>query len=72
MSRAIRSPLQDTTPTAYLPARMVQARYRVSEMTLWRWLANPDLRFPKPLRINRYRYWPVSELDAWDASRRAA
>lgn len=49
-----------------LPARQVLARYGVTDMTLWRWLRDPKLDFPQPLYINRYRYWPLEDLEAWE------
>jgi predicted DNA-binding transcriptional regulator AlpA len=53
----------------YLPGREVRDRYHVSDMTLWRWLRNAELKFPKPTVINRRRYWLVEELEAWDRAR---
>ena len=52
--------------TSYLPARKVRERYDVSDMTLWRWLKDPDLNFPKPMRINNRRLWNNGHLDAFD------
>jgi len=37
-------------------------------MSLWRWLRDTELGFPKPLRINDRRYWHESELVAWERS----
>ncbi len=37
----------------------------VSDMTLWRWLKDPDVGFPKPIRIARRRYWRLAELEAF-------
>ena len=37
----------------------------VSDMTIWRRLADPELNFPKPLYIGRRRYWRESELVEW-------
>ena len=37
----------------------------VSDMTLWRWLADPALDFPKPLKLRTRRYWRESEVTAW-------
>jgi predicted DNA-binding transcriptional regulator AlpA len=54
---------------SYLPANQVRARYCVSAMTLWRWLRNPSLGFPKPTIINNRRYWLLAELEAWEAQR---
>jgi predicted DNA-binding transcriptional regulator AlpA len=56
----------------YLPARQVWERYGVTSMSLWRWLRDPDLRFPKPMRIGRFRYWRLSDLIAWEWSRSVA
>jgi predicted DNA-binding transcriptional regulator AlpA len=49
----------------FLTAPMVERRYSVSTMTLWRWLKS-DNGFPKPMYIGRYRYWREGELDAWE------
>lgn len=53
----------------YLPARQVWERYGVTSMSLWRWLRDADLRFPKPMRIGQFRYWRLSDLVAWEKSR---
>lgn len=53
----------------YLPGRQVRDRYNVSDMTLWRWMRRPDLKFPQPTVINRRRYWPVEALEAWERNR---
>jgi predicted DNA-binding transcriptional regulator AlpA len=54
---------------SFLPASSVWARYRVTSMTIHRWLANPDLGFPKPFYLGRFRFWRVAELEAWEATR---
>ena len=41
----------------------------VSDMTLWRWLDNPAMNFPKPIRIGARRYWREAEVAAWLDSR---
>ncbi|WP_245581918.1 helix-turn-helix transcriptional regulator [Phyllobacterium phragmitis] len=58
-----------------MTAPQVRSRYHVTDMTLWRWLQNPDLDFPKPTIINRRRYFPEADLIAWErkqAGRNAA
>ena len=58
--------------TTYLNAGQVRTRYGgVSDMALWRWLQDDDLGFPKPLRINRRRFWKASDLTAWERARRS-
>lgn len=37
----------------------------VSAMTLWRWLNDPEKRFPKPIYIGRRRYWREADVIAW-------
>jgi len=54
-----------------MPSRQVRARYNVSDMGLWRWLWNPELKFPQPIYINKRRYWPLSALQAWEIARAA-
>lgn len=37
----------------------------VSDMTLWRWLADRALNFPKPIYIARRRYFREAEILEW-------
>jgi predicted DNA-binding transcriptional regulator AlpA len=53
----------------FLPARQVWERYGVTQMCLWRWLKDADLKFPQPMRIGRLRYWRLSDLAAWERAR---
>jgi predicted DNA-binding transcriptional regulator AlpA len=53
----------------YLPAARVRARYGISAMSIHRWLADPKLKFPKPLYIGRYRYWRLADLAEWERHR---
>ncbi|ESW69072.1 DNA-binding protein [Mesorhizobium sp. C277A] len=55
----------------YRTSREVRARYGdASEMSLWRWLRDPKLDFPKPLIIQRRRFWTDEQLDEFDARQR--
>jgi predicted DNA-binding transcriptional regulator AlpA len=51
-----------------LPARLVRRRYSVSSMSIHRWLKDPNLAFPRPILIGRFRYWHLAELIAWEAT----
>ena len=51
----------------FLPARRVWERYGVTSMTLWRWLRDESMDFPRPLYLGRFRYWRATELEAWEA-----
>jgi aromatic ring-cleaving dioxygenase len=54
----------------FLSARQVRERYgNRSDMALWRWLRDEKLNFPKPLYINQFRYWKLTELVAWERDR---
>lgn len=37
----------------------------VSDMTLWRWLNDPALHFPRPAYIAKRRYWREADVIAW-------
>ena len=53
----------------YLPARAVWERYGVTNMSIYRWVANKDMGFPAPFYIGRFRYWRLEDLRAWEAGR---
>ena len=60
------------TPTdndVFLPAGRVRQCYGVSDMSLYRWLHDQELNFPKPIYIGRYRYWRLADLLAFEQSR---
>ena len=50
----------------FLPARQVWERYSVTSMTLWRWVADERMGFPKPVYFGRFRYWRMADLEAWE------
>ncbi|WP_320202404.1 helix-turn-helix transcriptional regulator [Agrobacterium rosae] len=57
----------------YLSATAVCARYdNKTKMTLYRWCKDPELNFPKPVKIRGQNYWLVSELNAYDSSMEGA
>ncbi len=60
------------TDSNLLPARDVLARYQVVERTISRWLADPSMSFPAPIKIRQRRYWREADLLAWERSRATA
>lgn len=48
-----------------LPASAVREKFGVTDMTLWRWLDDEELAFPRPIYIKRNRYWREDDLAAW-------
>jgi hypothetical protein len=56
----------------FLTANQVRARYGgISDMTLWRWLRDPDMNFPQPTVINGRRYFDAEKQDAFDREQAA-
>lgn len=54
---------------ALLPARQTMQRYGIADRTLDRWLADPALSFPKPVVVNKRRYFRVADLQSWERDR---
>ena len=60
-------------PLVYLSAAQVCKRYGITDMSLWRWLHDPELGFPQPaLRVKTHRLWTPAQLAEFEASRTAA
>jgi predicted DNA-binding transcriptional regulator AlpA len=63
----------DAADDVYLPAKKVRQRYGdVSDMTLWRWIHDPVMEFPKPDYFGTRRYWKRSRLEHWERRRAVA
>jgi hypothetical protein len=60
------SPTEDGT---WLPARKVWGRYHTTDRTLDRWVADPEMGFPRPMVIKKRRYFNEAELTAWERRR---
>ncbi|ESX12017.1 MULTISPECIES: hypothetical protein [unclassified Mesorhizobium] len=58
----------NNTKTEFLPAGQVWRRYGVTSMSLWRWVKDETLGFPKPFYIGRYRYWRLADIEAWESA----
>lgn len=51
---------------ALIPARTVRTLCGdISDTSLWRWLNNDRLGFPKPTVIQKRRYWREREIRTW-------
>lgn len=68
-----RTPSESVLPAAddvYLTARQVRARFGdLSDMSLWRWINDPEMDFPRPLVVNTRRFWRLSDLVRWERGR---
>ena len=56
----------------HLPAKRVCDRFDISKMTLWRWLKDEKLTFPRPIVMNGRRYFNEQEIEALADGRKAA
>jgi predicted DNA-binding transcriptional regulator AlpA len=66
-------PEHDCNPHRRIQAASVrQLCGGISDMSLWRWLDNPELNFPRPIYIGRRRYWREAEIIAWLEAREVA
>jgi predicted DNA-binding transcriptional regulator AlpA len=54
-----------------VPDKAVSERYGVHISTLYNWDRDPDLNFPRPIRINRRKFRDEAELDRFDRDRAA-
>ena len=54
-------------------ARQLHELIPVSKMSFWRWERDPEINFPKRIRLNHgHNYWRLSEVEAWIAKQAAA
>jgi len=53
----------------YLSSAQVMKRYGISEMTLFRWQKNEKLSFPRPMVVNRRKFFSEDEIAAWERER---
>src|SRR3954449_11821361 len=45
-----------------------QTRARVGDVTtmcIWRWMRDPRVQFPAPVKINSRNYWRLGDLRQW-------
>lgn len=41
-------------------------RFGICDRTLDRWLIDPRMSFPRPIYINKRRYWELAEIEEWE------
>lgn len=57
----------------FLTASQVRTRFgEISDMTLWRWIRDGDLRFPQPVVIQRRRFFRLAEIEAFETAAEAS
>ena len=57
----------------YVGKRELDRRYPVSDMTRWRWMNNPKVGFPRPVKLgpNGRNFWWLPEILEWERRRAA-
>jgi predicted DNA-binding transcriptional regulator AlpA len=70
-----KEPLPPNRPSGdrFLSVREVCERFSIAPATVWRWSADADLGFPKPIRLSAgVTRWRESELRAFELRREVA
>jgi predicted DNA-binding transcriptional regulator AlpA len=52
----------------YLTGPDLDRRYKRSSQTRWRWSKDPQLGFPKPIRIKNRLLYRRTEIEEWERS----
>jgi predicted DNA-binding transcriptional regulator AlpA len=56
----------------YLTGPDIDRRYKRSSQTRWRWSKDPELGFPKPMKIKNRLLYRRSEIEAFERRMTAA
>jgi hypothetical protein len=71
VAQSIPAPTATSSSGVRLPTGQVAKRYGRNPRTIERWEHSVDLAFPRPLVINKRKYWSLEELEAWERARAA-
>ena len=67
------NPDHDSNPHRRIQAATVREMCGgISDMSLWRWLNDTAIDFPRPIYIGRRRYWREADIIAWLEAREVA
>jgi predicted DNA-binding transcriptional regulator AlpA len=55
----------------YISRRELRALFPVSDMTIWRWMADPEVAFPRQVKLGRggRNFWWLPEIREWERRR---
>lgn len=59
----------NTTQTDLIPKPAIARELGVSSRTVSRWMADPALAFPRPIRLRNRLYFPRPALEEWKTAR---
>lgn len=63
--------ISEEETTILIPMKTVCRRLGVSDKTLMRWLAKPEMNFPRPYRLGREYKFNDAEINEWMEKQRA-
>ncbi|AMO57528.1 hypothetical protein GZ77_14835 [Endozoicomonas montiporae] len=65
--------MTNTNLQTYLTRKEVLTRYGIGNTTLYRWMNDEDIQFPKSYSMGiRCARWKITELEEWEQQRKAA
>lgn len=61
--------VNNSRQSEFVTSNYIITRYRITAMTLWRWIKSDNVNFPKPIYINKRRYFRIDDVMKWEAER---
>jgi prophage regulatory protein len=63
----------DQDDERYIDRKEIRGRYPVVDTTIWRWINDLNVGFPRPVKLgqNGRDFWWLPEVLAWEQKRRA-
>ena len=70
-ARGINRARQDDALQRYVGRRELRTLFPVSDMTIWRWMHDPEVAFPAPVKLGRNgrNFWWLPKILEWDRRR---
>ena len=66
MAATLKADLMKRDPDSLVPSAATRSIFgEISDMTLWRWLHDSELGFPRPIYIGKRRFWRYPDLIAF-------
>jgi predicted DNA-binding transcriptional regulator AlpA len=55
----------------YVSRRELRTLFPVSDMTIWRWMGDPAVAFPRPVKLGRNgrNFWWLPAIHEWERNR---
>lgn len=52
-------------PNNFLSVKAISEKFSVTRSTIYRWLQDPQMGFPKPIKIGHSTRWDEAEINSW-------